>query len=223
MKNIKICVPVVGRNLEQFLENLNKIEKVCDLVELRVDYIENLKLEDVDVILSEIKMESIFTCRKKDEGGKFTGSEKSRLQILENALNKNFDHVDIELSSIDQINLLGKNEQTKIICSYHDFNKTSSYENLEDIANQMRRKNIDILKITTMSSGEEDNKKLLKLLLNKGKNEEMIALGMGSEGKVTRILSPLLGGYLTYANIGDNKTASGQINMGELKNIYSKL
>lgn len=220
MKNKKICVPVTGLNLGEFLENLNMIEKFCDFVELRVDYIEDLKIEDVDVIASEVKMESIFTCRKKNEGGKFEGSEEERLKILEKALGKNFDHVDIELSSIDQINLSERSNQTKIICSYHNFDKTSEYKDLESVVNQIRDKDIDILKIAMMSNNEEDNNKLLKLFLNKVKDEEMIVLGMGEAGKITRILLPLLGGYLTYASIGGRETASGQIDIEELKNIY---
>ncbi len=220
MKNIKICVPVTGKNLDDFLENLNKIEKVCDFVELRADFLENLKLEDVDVIAREVKMESIFTCRKKDEGGKFEGSEKERLKILEEAMYKNFNYVDIELSSVDQIDFSERNKQTKIICSYHNFDKTPTYEYLEEIVNQMKEKGVDVFKIAIMSYIEEDNKKLLKLLLNRDKDEEMIVIGMGENGKMTRILSPLLGGYLTYANVDGGVTAQGQINIEELKNIY---
>lgn len=223
MENIKICVPVTGQNLDDFLENLNKIEKVCDFVELRVDYIENLKLEDVEVIAREVKMESIFTCRKKEEGGKFEGSEKERLKIIEKAMYKNFDHVDIELSSVDQINLSEKDNQTKIICSHHDFNKTPAYEYLEEIVNHMKEKGADVFKISTMSYNEEDNKNLMKLLLNKDKSEEMIVVGMGRVGKITRILSPLLGGYLTYANVDGGVIAPGQINIRELESIYRVL
>jgi len=220
MQNIKICIPVIGRNLEEFLENLNKIQKICDCVELRVDYIKNLKIKDIEVIKNEVKKEAIFTCRKKDEGGKFAGSEKERLEILEKALELDFDYVDIELSSINQINLSAKNKEAKIICSYHNFKKTPDYKELEIIANQMREYKASVLKIATMSHNEEDNRKLFKLLLNKCKEEKMIVLGMGEVGKITRILLPLLGGYLTYANIDSSEIAPGQINIEELENIY---
>jgi len=220
MQNIKICIPVIGRNLEEFLENLNKIQKICDCVELRVDYIKNLKIKDIEVIKNEVKKEAIFTCRKKDEGGKFAGSEKERLEILEKALELDFDYVDIELSSINQINLSAKNKEAKIICSYHNFKKTPDYKELEIIANQMREYKASVLKIATMSHNEEDNRKLFKLLLNKCKEEKMIVLGMEEVGKITRILLPLLGGYLTYANIDSSEIASGQINIEELENIY---
>jgi 3-dehydroquinate dehydratase type I len=64
---------------------------------------------------------------------------------------------------------------------------------------------------------------LLKLLLEKTSDEEMIILGMGDNGQITRILSLLLGGYLTFASTKYGGSAPGQIDIEQLKNIYNLL
>nr|WP_304985707.1 type I 3-dehydroquinate dehydratase [Coxiella-like endosymbiont] len=52
----------------------------------------------------------------------------------------------------------------------------------------------DVLKFAVMTNSQTDVKTLFQLLLNKKENENMIVLGMGDQGKTTRLLSPLLGG-----------------------------
>ncbi len=39
MKKIKICTPVVGKKLKEFLNNLDRVQAISDMVELRVDEI----------------------------------------------------------------------------------------------------------------------------------------------------------------------------------------
>ena len=39
---IKICSVVIGESLEEFLDNLRKVQEVSNFVELRVDYIKDL-------------------------------------------------------------------------------------------------------------------------------------------------------------------------------------
>ncbi len=99
MKKVRICAVVTGKTIGEFLKNLEKIQRVADLVELRVDYIDGFSTSDIDLIKSKTKKQAIFTCRKKEEGGFFTGGEKKRFEILEKAMGAGFDFVDIELSS----------------------------------------------------------------------------------------------------------------------------
>lgn len=71
----------------------------------------------------------------------------------------------------------------------------------------------DIMKIATMVRKEEDVRVLLRLLLEKEKDEEMIVIGMGAKGQLTRILGPLFGSYLTYVSTPYGETAPGQIDI----------
>ncbi|OGK35844.1 type I 3-dehydroquinate dehydratase [Candidatus Roizmanbacteria bacterium RIFCSPLOWO2_01_FULL_38_12] len=219
--NIRICTPVIGTTLDDFLSNLKKTEEISDFVELRVDYIQDFTETNVEVIRKETNVQSIFTCRKKEEGGKFNGDENNRVGILQKAIELGFDHVDIELSTIKEYQF--KRDNTKLIISYHNFVETPSYWDMQSIIYEMNEFKPDILKIATVLTEEYETTKIYRLLTNKPHNEERIVIGMGEKGRVTRILVPLLGSYLTYASTEFGESAPGQIGIEELKNIYNTI
>lgn len=213
---IKICTVVIGNTLEEFLQNLENVQRVSDFVELRVDYIKNLSIFDLKIIRKHTKKENIFTCRSIEEGGKF--SSNNLLEIIYKANELCFDYIDIEISKLKNINFEKKN--SKIIGSYHNFKETPSFNELKKIYEEIISfKFMDIAKIATNVVNDEDNINLVKLILNK--KSDIIVLGMGEKGKITRIISPLLGGYLTFASVGKNVSALGQIPLEDLKGIYS--
>src|SRR3989338_2103945 len=74
-----------------------------------------------------------------------------------------------------------------------------------------------------MIKKEHEVTKIYRLLTNKPHTEERIVIGMGEFGKMTRILGPMLGSYLTYASTPYGESAPGQIDINELKEIYKLL
>lgn len=215
---MKICAVVTGKNLKEFLANLKIAQRQADWVELRADYINSFSADSIPTIKKTLKAKAIFTCRKKTEGGKFQGAEVDRIKILKAAVKTGFNFIDIEFSTISKLNF-SLAQKKKIICSYHDFKKTPSLKSLGQIYGKMNKTRAGVIKIVTMCSSEKDSDNLLNLLAQKEKNEKIIVLGMGEKGKITRLFSPLLGGFLTFASI-DKKTAPGQMTVKELKKIY---
>jgi len=221
MNTIRICTVVRGNTPGEFLERLERAERVSDMVELSIDSIKNFSVNDIARIRAKTTKESIFTCRKREEGGFFEGSEPARAAILEQADKEGFDYLDVEFSSYQSVR--GGSGNTKRICSFHDFQKTPSLEKLEEMVENMKHAKPDIIKIATMVNSDNDVKNLFSLLLRKPDEENMIVVGMGEKGKITRILAPLLGGYLTYASFEDNASAPGQIDVRVLKSMTNKL
>ena len=214
---IKICSVVMGETLDEFLKNLTENQKVSNFIELRVDYIKNVSIDDIRIIKDNVKVENIFTCRSIKEGGKFDGDMNYLLKIIETANSLKFDHIDIESGLLDKINFT---KNCKIIGSHHDFEKTPNYYDLLKIYDDIKKfAFVDIVKIATSVNNDEDNINLIKLLINK---DDIIALGMGEKGKITRIVAPLLGGYLTFGTVNNNISASGQMSLDELKQIYGE-
>ena len=214
---IKICSVVTGKSLEEFLDNLHKVQEVSNVVELRVDYIKDLSIEHLDIIKKHTIKENIFTCRSIKEGGKFAGSKEELKSIIYKANELQFNHIDIEISMLENINFDNKN--CKIIGSYHNFNNTPNYDELLNIYKNIKQYDfVDIVKIATNVVNDNDNIELVKLLISKDK--DIIVLGMGEKGKITRIISPLLGGYLTFASVDNNISALGQISLNDLIKIY---
>lgn len=208
MNKIKICTPVIGKTLKEFLINLDQVQEVSPMVELRVDKIKNLSEKDLILIRKKTKKEAIFTSRKKE--------------IILKTLNLGFDYLDVELSLISNLDL-SKKGKSKIILSFHDFKKTPNIEDLTILVDRMRKYDVEVLKIATMVNDDQDIDNLFRILLNKKKDEKMIVVGMGKKGRVTRILGPLLGSFLTFASTPFGKTAHGQIDINKMKKIYEIL
>lgn len=219
MYPIRICTVVTGKTIDEFVKNLDDIQKISDLVELRVDYIEELKLNDIQAIKTKIIKPSIFTCRKKDEGGMFNQSEEKRIEILNKAFDLAFDYIDVEYLTL-QKQSFDKHEHTKLIVSNHNFDETPPYWQLTKLIFDMSHCKADIIKIATTVKKDYDVQVLFRALLSKKPNDNQIILGMGEKGKITRVLGPLLGSYLTYASTAQTQSAPGQINIDELQSIY---
>ena len=221
LSNLNICITVVGRTLESFLLQLEKAQTLANFVELRVDYIKNIDLGMLDVIERHTNKRSILCCRAKNEGGKFKGTLKEQNEILQIGNNFGFNYLDIDFAIANKITV--QNKKSKFILSYHNFKETPNLKELKAIAAHMRNFKPDVLKFAVMANSQIDVKNLFQLLLNKQENEDMIVLGMGEQGKITRLLSPLLGGYLTFASLEETKLASVQVAFQVMENFYNNI
>jgi 3-dehydroquinate dehydratase/shikimate dehydrogenase len=214
-----ICVPIVGPSMEKALSDISQAEKIADIIELRLDLIAGF---DLPTLLKATALPSIVTNRTKTEGGQWKGTEEERVQVLRQAIEAEADYVDIETSTPKELlkSVLDNKSQTKIILSYHNFSNTM--EDLEPLYEIMCELPGDILKIVTYAQDISDNLKIFNLLKRAQKeNRKLIGLCMGEYGELSRVLSPLLGGFLTFGALESGKeSAPGQILASTLKNIY---
>jgi 3-dehydroquinate dehydratase-1 len=213
LKSCQTCLTVTGSNIQEFLENLQKIQKKdSDLIELRCDYIQDFKILDIQKIKETLQKPAIFTFRKTKDGGNFEGSLETWKQVLEIASMAGFKYLDIEFPSARYINLTKKHPETKIITSYHNFNHTNGYRDLRKIQKRMRGIKPDLMKFATFVKTEKDIKNLIRLLVSAKKDDKMIVIGMGDLGKITRIIAPILGSKINFLT-GNESTAKGQLKL----------
>ncbi len=214
-----ICVPIVGPSMKKALLDISAAEKIADMIELRLDLITRFELP---TLLQATALPTIVTNRTKTEGGQWKGSEEERVKILRQAIEAEADYVDIETSTPKELlkPVLENKSKTKIILSYHNFSNTM--EDLEPLYEIMCELPGDILKIVTYAQDINDNLKIFNLLKRaKKENRQLIGLCMGEYGELSRVLSPLLGGFLTFGALDSGKeSAPGQILASTLKNIY---
>lgn len=222
MKDQIICIPVMGKTLEELLENLKKAEELSSFVEIRADSIEKFDENDLEIIKKAITGKAIFTCRHVAEGGLYKIHEEVRLKLLQKAIELQFDFIDVELETCKTRKFTGT-YTTKIIVSYHNFTETPPYYDLTKVIDDIRSYHPDIIKVATMVQTDKDVISLTRVLVNKLPNDTMIILGMGDKGKITRIMQPYLGGYLTFASLGGSTSAPGQIDFNELKNLCKNI
>jgi len=113
-------------------------------------------------------------------------------------------------------------DQTKLIVSHHDFNGTPPESKLQNILNECVGRGAHIVKIATFANSAEDNLTILKLITHAKKmNQEIIALCMGEKGKISRIMAPYFGSYLSFASLAKGtESAPGQLTVEEMREIF---
>ncbi len=208
-----ICVPIRKKRINSILKILSLAEKEADLTEVFFDEINNLNTEKLNIIFSQKRKPIIYKS--------YANKEKID-QVLE--FKPEYIDLDIKtsLSIIKSVKV--KSPKTKIIISYHNFEKTPEIKDLKKIIKEMKSKKADIYKIATHANDISDSLKILSFLSElKEQNLDAICLAMGKAGKITRATGHLLGNYLMYAPLDKNdQTASGQIILKELKKCHLK-
>ena len=200
-------------------EQIVSASVLADVLELRLDLIVS---PDLNTLLGWANLPVIVTNRSKVDGGQFKGSEEDRIQSLKEALKAGVDYVDIEVSTQRGYlqPFLEEADPAKIILSFHDFSHTP--EDFNPLYETMCELPGDIIKIVTYARDLDDNLKMFELLQRaKRENQKLIGLCMGDLGEISRVLSPLFGGFLTFGSLETGQeSAPGQMPAKTLKDIY---
>jgi len=203
------------------LERIKEANRIADLIELRVD---SLKTPSLQEFLRAGKRPCIVTNRRKEEGGKFAGEERQRLIILKEACALGAAYVDVEAGSGKQFlqEMVACRRETRVILSFHDFQKTPSRRELESLLRHMIRFGADTVKIVTFAKFFEDNLNVLSLIpFARKQGQKILSFAMGEKGRMSRIFAPFLGAAWTYAALEKKKTsAPGQLTVQEMKSIW---
>ncbi len=208
----KIAIPIFQRKKEDVLKVARDcIIKGADILELRIDGMENPNPHEVRQIIEEINFPTIATNRTSKEGGSFNGSDDERIAILRECVDV-ADYIDVELQTdkklIESITETG----VKSIISYHNFNMTPDLDFLIDIVNQEKELG-DIAKIAVMPNNLEDTLTVLAILSH---FDDTVAISMGELGSYTRVIASKFNAPFTFA-VANDTTAPGQIDIDTMK------
>ena len=188
---------VTGRTMAE-LRAARDAAQQADLVELRLDGIAGI---DVAGALSGRQRPVIVTCRPRWEGGRFDGSESDRRRILEEALERGAEYIDIEWrAGFDT--LVQSGSGARVVLSMHDFDGVPA--DLTDRVRAMRGTGAEIIKVAVMARRLCDALPLRALTRDRG----AVVIAMGQAGVSTRLLASHFGSCWTYAGDG---IAPGQI------------
>lgn len=209
-----ICVSIGrGRHKMMMAEHRHLAEQGIELVELRLDYIR--RAVNLKRLLRNRHCPVIATCRRKEDGGMWEGTEHERIVLLRTAIVDGADYIDLEEDIAGDIPRFGK---TKRIISYHNFRETP--DELEKLHARMCKLDPDIVKIATMAHSPDDNRRILHLMKNS--TQPTVALCMGEIGMPTRILGGKFGAPFTYATFHhERQLAPGQLSYEQMKEVYN--
>jgi len=220
-----LCVSLMEERVEDFLKVAQGIE--ADLIEVRADGLGECTPEAVHHLLAGLKKAAsariILTVRSRAEGGRFNGSEEERKKIILGNIHL-ADMVDIELRSAmrDEVVQKARANNLKVIISYHDFDKTPGFEEMERIIEEEVSAGADYAKVAFMANTLHDVLTLLQVTEQMAKKTSVIAISMGETGMISRIAAPVFGSSVAYVKAG-RKTAPGQLSLGDTRKVLSLL
>ncbi len=217
----RIAASVTARNKVDALRDVEEAERRgADLVEIRLDYLKSTR--DLRDLANSTLLPTIATNRSTRDGGRFGGSEEKRVDILRYAAASGFKYVDLELrastrKAAAEVSQIG----VRPIISHHFTGGTPSLKQLNQALSRASKIGDAAYKIVTTARKVSDNVTCLRLLAEKKAGLDLVCFAMGKLGTPSRLLSPLLGAYFTFASVRRGREAApGQLTVDEMRAIY---
>jgi 3-dehydroquinate dehydratase type I len=217
--SIRICVSILPQTVPEALQLMEKAEAThADFIEVRLDRLK-------DCLENQRGLADLAAHGKtpKIATDKASRTETERRQILLNAAKSGFEYVDAELST-PQLEDLAKELKAfgaKPIVSFHKFDGSLSLSELNSVLEREISSGAEVCKIVTTAKKMEDNLTALNFMSADSSKTKLVCFCMGELGKVSRLLSPLFGGFFTFASLErGSETAYGQITIQEMKAAY---
>ena len=219
-----ICIPVMARDNPDAIQKMTAAAPLADMMEIRLDVMETF---DQTEIIQQAPKPVIMTYRSKKEGGSGLARYETRVRHLLRAVELGADFVDVEFSmpQIYRQEVFRAGGTSRLIISAHLLGKTPSRQHLERRLGQMAATGADVVKIITYAREPEDNLRVLGLIpLAERLGVKIIAFCMGPAGRISRIFTLMLGGFLSFASLEQGQeSAAGQIPVQDMKKIMQML
>jgi len=226
-----LAVPIAAANLEEAARQIKAARAAgAEIIELRIDYLENLTTQMLKVLIAESKdsrpqLPVIVTCRDVRQGGARPHPENLRIELLTTALQHGAEFIDLEYDNFVPpqnreriITALSRSLKGRLILSAHNFK--SRFDDIRKLHRQMLAVfPAAIPKIVYTARHINECFEALDLLHAAG--GDAIAFCMGPAGLITRIIAKKLRSFVTFASIEDKTaTAPGQLAIEQFKKLY---
>jgi 3-dehydroquinate dehydratase/shikimate dehydrogenase len=164
----------------------------ADLIELRLDSVAD---PDVAAALDGRQKPAIVTCRPAWEGGGFKGSEEERHRILEDALARGAEFVDLEWRARFD-DLIAQTSGRHIVLSSHDYQSIPA--DLADLVRAMRGTGAEVIKVAAKANRLSDCVPFLDLGRASRPGANLALIAMGDFGLPSRVLASRFESVWTY-------------------------
>jgi 3-dehydroquinate dehydratase/shikimate dehydrogenase len=229
-----IAIPVFVKNGVDLEEAIVQAEEALEpardagggIIELRCDTSSPRQMiEAIDLA----RMPVIVTIRPKWEGGFSDKSDEQRLAMWEEAMEAGADYIDVELAAWEKSKTIREGVEnvldkmgTRLIVSNHSFEGRP--KDLEKRIDRLRAvKAARIMKIAWKAESILDGIDALRITrdVQKSDGRGVVALAMGEEGVISRLLAKKMGAPFTFATAAAGKeSAPGQPTAADLLEKY---
>ncbi|MGO4516178.1 shikimate dehydrogenase [Terriglobus sp. 2YAB30_2] len=212
----RVCVALQGASPAELFQKAEAAAPEHPFLEFRLDSLPNpaAALPRLKAFLEANPLvTAITTCRRKPNGGGFTGSLSEEAEILAKAAAGGSQLIDLEIESaeamkhadLDKLRAAG----AAIIISYHDFETT---RDLDSVYERIQKFQPDFIKVVPTARSLADNLTLFSFLEKYGEAGNVIGISMGEYGVISRVLGVRAGSAFTFAASSvEDATAPGQI------------
>ncbi len=220
-----MCIALQAETPAELLERANTALRDSTFFEFRLDSLPKplLALPKIkEFLASHREVTAIATCRRKANGGGFTGALVAQFEVLTKAAQAGCQILDLEIESAEsakaaQITHL-RHTGAALLISYHDFTRTRS---LEQAADRIEAFKPDFIKVVSTARSLADNLAILRLIEDRSLSSHVVGIAMGEEGILSRVLGPRAGASFTFASFSEEtETAPGQVDARSLREIY---
>jgi len=191
---------------------LNAVQMGADLLEIRLDTFDN-DAEPKELLQARRKP-VIFSCRRREDGGSWRGSEDERIMLLKTAIISGADYCELEYDIADQVRRFGTCQR---VISYTNLKETPS--DIAEIYEELRHKQPDIVKLTCKARTPEEAWPLVQILAKLP--VPTVVVGLGRPGVMLAVLGRKIGAPWTAAALERGMEAyPGQPTIRDLELVY---
>ena len=218
----RVCVSILPRTVPEALKLIEKSEAAhADFIEVRLDRLEDCLENHLGLADSAAHGET-----PKIATDRSSRAETEQRQLLLSAAKNGFEYIDVELSMPKLKDLVKelKAQGAKPIVSLHKLDGSLGIAELNSVLEREISSGAEVCKIVTTANRMEDNLNTLNFVATASSKTKLVCFCMGELGKVSRLLSPLFGGFFTFAALEHgSETASGQMTIQEMKTAFALL
>lgn len=188
-----------------------------DLVELRIDQFARPDTGGVETVARALARSGrplLATVRSAAEGGATFLDDPTRASLWRAAL-PHVAAIDVEIrcaAKFEQLFQEARRSGRLVVLSYHNFQRTPTFPQLEELFRRARARGADVVKLATHAAKAEHVWRLAQFTWAH-RQFPVVTMAMGPLGPLSRLLLPLLGSRWVYTSV---RPAHGQIALPRL-------
>ncbi len=209
-----ICVTVTPTSRKLAKVDLLNAARYGDIIELCLDHL--AKEPDVKELIEGISKPIIISCRRKEDGGKWEGTEEQRIMLLRQAIVAGPDYIELDLETAPQIPRFGKVQR---VISFTRLDRPEV--DIDRIFDEAATANADVVKFTWPTPTIDDAWPLLVAVSQK-RRLPIVGMGLGKAELTFSLLGQKYGSPWVYAALEQGMQAHpGQVTVFELIEQYA--
>ncbi|MDA0836104.1 MAG: type I 3-dehydroquinate dehydratase [Planctomycetota bacterium] len=188
---MKICISVASESRNLAKVDLLNASRQADIVEFCLDHL--IKEPNVAELIEGIQKPILISCRRREDGGQWQGTEEERLLLLRQAIVAQPEYVELDLEIANKIPRFGK---TKRVISFTSLDEPVN--DVEEIVNRAVQAKADVVKVTWPTPTLDAAWPMLAAVSQK-RDIPVVAAGIGSGGVTFSLLGCKYGAPWIYA------------------------